>query len=474
MSRVSCLLLVCVVVLASFTAVLADVPGDEITSLPGWTGKLPSRHYSGYFSTAVDGTSAGMLHYWLTLSESNPKTDPLVLWLQGGPGCSSLFGLFYEMGQIHFASDPAPGEQAQLVYNNQSWTRSANMIWLEQPIGVGFSYCANSTADCSGSDFGTDAYHFFVNFFAAYPELSKNDFMITGESYAGVYVPYVADAILTGNAAGKNPTINLKSLAIGNGLGGDDDQDETTRRESDFWYGHASFSYQKQQAIEAACGYNGSISNACEAAIGDAEQGIGYFYIYDIYDTCPHDLLFRVKDLTDEQRRQAGQGLDLFAPVRQSRTLKELGFVCILESTSSAYLNTPAVQQAAHVSIANVSTWGPCGNGAASQGERWVAQHRAAMAARGLLQPNNDLGDLYKKLIPQLPILIYSGDVDQCVPYYYSDSWVRLLGFPQTESWRAWSYGGDDNVQTGGYVTSYGNANGLTFLTVRDSGHMVS
>ena len=82
------------------------------------------------------------------------------------------------------------------------------------------------------------------------------------------------------------------------------------------------------------------------------------------------------------------------------------------------------------------------------------------------------LHELYAKLIKEIPILIYSGDVDQCVPYYYSDNWVRNLGYPTTEEWSAWTYG-DNGAYVGGYKTLYQAPNALTFLTVKDSGHMV-
>jgi hypothetical protein len=93
-------------------------------------------------------------------------------------------------------------------------------------------------------------------------------------------VPYVADAIVTGNQQGKNPRINLVSIAIGNGVGGDADDDEQTRRSSDFWYGHGSVSYQGQQSIVAACGVNGSITPECNKAIDKAQENIGGpFYV---------------------------------------------------------------------------------------------------------------------------------------------------------------------------------------------------
>jgi carboxypeptidase C (cathepsin A) len=62
----------------------AAIEADKVTSLPGFDGTLPSTHYSGYLPTGVKTGSAGMLHYWVIESENNPKTDPVVLWYNGG------------------------------------------------------------------------------------------------------------------------------------------------------------------------------------------------------------------------------------------------------------------------------------------------------------------------------------------------------------------------------------------------------
>ena len=307
--------LLLVTVLLCAVPIQADVPADEITSLPGWTGKLPSRHYSGFFPTSLDGSPGAMLHYWLTLSESQPTTDPLVVWLQGGPGCSSLFGLLYENGQLHFSGDKDATGAPTLVQNPYAWTKVANMLWLEQPVGVGFSYCqsGNCTCDYEGCAFGVDAYGFFVNFFGAYPELAKLDFHISGESYGGVYVPFVADAVLKGNQQGGNTPVNLKGILIGNGVGGLLNATEQLRRRSDFFYGHtysthhsrragcrtfavysqccrlcalmcvsghAMFSYQQQKQIDAACDWNAtSVSSGCRDAVSTAMAGVGDYYM---------------------------------------------------------------------------------------------------------------------------------------------------------------------------------------------------
>jgi hypothetical protein len=105
--------------------------------------------------------------------------------------------------------------------------------------------------------------------------------------------------------------------------------------------------------------------------------------------------------VTEEQLGQ--MGAPLFSPIRPG--LQDLGFVCVLESVSSDYLNTKAVQTAIHTTAANVSTWGPCGN-SDKAGRHAHAAHRRALEKAGLMRPSADpLGDLYKKLIPEIPIL---------------------------------------------------------------------
>ena len=110
-----------------------------------------------------------------------------------------------------------------------------------------------------------------------------------------------------------------------------------------------------------------------------------------------------MSSLTDNQLGQ--MGAPLFAPIRSEHSLlKDLGFVCILESVSSDFLNTRAVQEAIHTTVANVTNWGPCGN-TDKKGRHAHLSHRQHLDSLGLLTPSDTLGDLYKKLIPEIPIL---------------------------------------------------------------------
>ena len=130
------------------------------------------------------------------------------------------------------------------------------------------------------------------------------------------------------------------------------------------------------------------------------------------------------------------------------------------------------MQTAIHTTAANVTMWGPCGN-SDKAGRRARLDHVQIMEKAGLMAASSDMGDLYYNLTLELPILIYSGDVDVAVPFYYSDTWLREIGYKVTTEWVPWTYmNGPQNEQLGGYITHFNTTN-LTFLTVRGSGHMV-
>ena len=129
-----------------------------------------------------------------------------MLWLNGGPGCSSLTGLFFELGPATIDDD------LNVVNNPYSWNSNASVIFLDQPVNVGYSYSGGSVSDTVAA--GKDVYALLTLFFKQFPQYAKQDFHIAGESYGGHYVPVFASEILSHT----NRNINLKSLLIGNGL----------------------------------------------------------------------------------------------------------------------------------------------------------------------------------------------------------------------------------------------------------------
>src|ERR1700761_216197 len=162
-----------------------------------------AKQYSGYLD---DNENDKHLFYWFFESRNDPKNDPVVLWLNGGPGCSSLTGLFLELGPSRI------NEKLQLVANPYSWNDNASVIFLDQPVNVGYSYSSSSVSNTVAA--GKDVYALLTLFFEQFPEYAHQDFHIAGESYAGHYIPVFASEILSH----KKTNINLSSVLIGNGL----------------------------------------------------------------------------------------------------------------------------------------------------------------------------------------------------------------------------------------------------------------
>lgn len=192
-------------------AVAGFVPEHLIEVLPGQPVKLLSRHFSGY----LDIGEGRHVFYWFIESESNPSEDPVIFWTNGGPGCSSMEGVLSEHGPFNLDND-----DGTMTRNPYAWTRVANMLYVEQPLGVGFSFADTEQHITDESSAALNLLT-LLKFFELYREFSKNKFYISGESYAGIYCPLLAEQVLHHNrdhAAERH--INLAGLFVGNGCTG--------------------------------------------------------------------------------------------------------------------------------------------------------------------------------------------------------------------------------------------------------------
>lgn len=171
---------------------------------PGDLGVDDVKQYTGYLDIADENKH---FFYWFFESRNDPKNDPTILWLNGGPGCSSMTGLFFELGPSSIGPDLKP------VRNPFSWNSNANVIFLDQPIGVGYSYSEGESVSNTIAA-GKDVYAFLELFFKQFPEYNNGKFHIAGESYAGHYIPVFSTEILSH----EDRSFNLTSVLIGNGL----------------------------------------------------------------------------------------------------------------------------------------------------------------------------------------------------------------------------------------------------------------
>ncbi|KAF2204046.1 alpha/beta-hydrolase [Delitschia confertaspora ATCC 74209] len=164
------------------------------------------------------------LFFWYFESQRAPKTDPFLLWLTGGPGGSSMVGMLQELGPCLIN-----GHGNGTVYNEYGWSRQANLLFVDQPAGVGFSYMDDGTPMPADSFTAAQDMHLFLQIFTTkvFPALKGREFHISGESYGvlvsfthlqGHYIPILGSQIISQNALyPKRPQVNLVSILVGNG-----------------------------------------------------------------------------------------------------------------------------------------------------------------------------------------------------------------------------------------------------------------
>lgn len=489
--------LLCVAAVAAVTLLRSArgaIPAHKVTHLPGLDGPLKSEMYSGYLPVGKTSGVKGMIHYWLIMSEGDPKTDPIAYWTNGGPGASGISdGLLTEMGQIHVDdrsfNKTDPEAPLKVFYNPMSWSKVANMLYVSQPKGVGFSYCVddagepveNPEATCINTDLSAaqDGYDFFVNFFAAYPEFKNNDFFLTAESYGGTYIPMMMDQIDT-----RGGLPNFRGAAIGDGCWGNEvgtcafSSGKAKQIKAEFFQGHGMYDQVLYGKIKHACGdFSDEATKRpiCALLLDEMNAKVGQFDVYNIYDLCGND------------RSEASSSA---APESVVGWLKEIEDAMSTTTVTIPRKHANTLAAAPHPQLESTAVGGalndyPCGGERAASA--WLAQSDVQAALhvksdrggmsyhKGPMNISGDLRPLYKKLISKYRMLIYSGDTDACVPYWGSQEWTRELGFPVAKAWRPWQAaatpGGD--LQRAGYAIDYESGTGFKYVTVQGAGHMV-
>ncbi|CAI0464514.1 unnamed protein product, partial [Linum tenue] len=193
----------------------ASKAASGIKYLPGFDGPLPFYLETGYIG--VGEAEEVQLFYYFVKSERNPEQDPLILWLTGGPGCSSLSGLAFEIGPVRFKVVEYNGSLPTWVLNPDSWTKVSSVIFLDLPVGAGFSYATSEPAFRSSDKVqASQAVEFMRKWLKKHPEFQTNQFYIGGDSYAGIPLPIAVQIISNENEMGIKPMLNLKGYILGN------------------------------------------------------------------------------------------------------------------------------------------------------------------------------------------------------------------------------------------------------------------
>ena len=203
-------------------------PNDhKVSKLPGLPNSLSITQYAGHIN--VDEAKNGNLFYWLFESPQNSKDLPLLVWLNGGPGCSSMDGLFLELGPFKLDKN-----NLDVKSNPSSWHNVANLLFIDQPVGTGLSYTTARDGYCSNDEqVNKHFYKFMQSFLQLHSRYVTTDssgrkisrpFFISGESHAGHYIPSMSAYILNQNqnilastdGSNSDILISLQGIALGN------------------------------------------------------------------------------------------------------------------------------------------------------------------------------------------------------------------------------------------------------------------
>jgi len=281
----------------------AAAAADRIRRLPGQP-EVSFGQYSGYVGVDDDGGKRALFYYFVE-ADVDAASKPLVLWLNGGPGCSSLgVGAFSENGPFR------PSGQV-LVKNEYSWNKEANVIYLETPAGVGYSYSADAAYYQGVDDKMTamDNMVFLQRWLQKFPQYKGRDLYIAGESYAGHYIPQLAEAMVEFNK--KDRIFNLRGVALGNPV-----MEFTTdfNSRAEYFWSHGLISDATYRVFTSVCNYSryvteyygGSLSPLCARVMNQVTRETSRFVDkYDVtLDVCLSSVLSQSKILSPHVRRR--------------------------------------------------------------------------------------------------------------------------------------------------------------------------
>nr|XP_027083558.1 serine carboxypeptidase-like 2 isoform X3 [Coffea arabica] len=388
--------------------------GSIVKFLPGFEGPLPFELETGYIG--VGESEDVQLFYAFIKSESNPQSDPLIIWLDGGPGCSSFIAFLFGIGPVILEPLSFDGTLPKLVLNPSTWTKVVSIIFLDSPVGTGFSYAKTAKASQS-SDFqaSDQAYEFIRKWLHDHPEYKSNPFYVSGISYGGIPVPILTQLISNGNKDGIEPRIDLKGYILGN----------PWSKASGIQNYRVPFAYDM-----------GLISDELYELLCNIDKQNILIPVCHPLSREPNKLFTGGRSIIQMSYEKFGE-LD----VRESTPV-----ICRTERIMllQHWANNKSVQEALHVRRETIGEWVSCRDALPyTKNAASVVPYHANLSTKG-----------YRSLI-------YSGDHDLMVPHIETQAWIRSLHYPIIDDWRQWIHQG----QVAGYTRTY--ANEMTFATVK-------
>ncbi|XP_021889599.1 serine carboxypeptidase-like 17 [Carica papaya] len=407
--------------------------------LPGFTGPLPFQLETGY--VGVDENEIVQLFYYFIKSERNFREDPLMLWLTGGPGCSAISSLAFEIGPLSFKAVEYNGSLPTLLLNPYSWTKVASIIFVDSPVGTGFSYSKTPPAS-PPSDFGqVDSINQFLKkWLIIHPEFLLNPLYIGGSSYSGIPLPALVQQISNENEQGIKPLRNLQGYVLGSPM-----TDLTSFRKFRFLFAHGMglISDEIYEAWKSNCEGGNPSNKECTRAVEAYEMCTSELYEnYILAPSCdfaspkPQQSFSERRSLTSHYFHDS----QLSVPTLGCPTYGYL--------LADYWANDYSVRQALHIHEGSIEKWRRCNkNMPYIRDIQNSIPYHANLSVKG-----------YRSLI-------YNGDHDLTMPFLGTQAWIRSLNYSIVDDWRPWMLSG----QVAGYTRTYSNK--MTFATIKGGGH---
>ncbi|KAK7245617.1 hypothetical protein RIF29_40465 [Crotalaria pallida] len=401
--------------------------GYIVKSLPGFQGPLPFVLETGY--VGVGEGEAVQAFYYFIQSQNNPKEDPLLLWLTGGPGCSALSGLAFEIGPFGFKNEEYNGSLPNLELKPHSWTKVSSIIFVDLPVSTGFAYATTESAS-KRSDWRTvhQVHQFLRKWLIDHPEFISNEVYIGGDSYSGIPVPVIVQEISQGNEEGVQPWINLQGYVLGNAA--------TTQTERNyaiaFAHGMALISDELFESLEKNCKgdyiHEETRNELCSRDLKtfhELTSGLNSAHILDPLcewlSQTPKEVSWR-RSVTE---KYPSEFLDTHL------TLPPLSCRSYVYFLSEFWANDDSVREALHIRKGSIGKWTRCTFGIPNKYDipRSYPYH-VNLSRKG-----------YRSLI-------YNGDHDMTIPFLATQAWIRSLNYSIVDDWRQWR----SNGQGGGHT----------------------
>ncbi|KAL4424454.1 hypothetical protein ABPG77_006392 [Micractinium sp. CCAP 211/92] len=459
----------------------AEAVADLVDFLPNFgkdgsleNGTKPLTVYSGYLQ--VNKEPSREIFYSFVESEDNPDQDPLLVWLQGGPGCSSVgIGLFQEIGPFSFdyrrnISKPALGR------NSFSWHKFANVLFLDTPAFTGFSRSTDNVSGQYWGDDNTTADNLLAlrAFYSRFPEMAGRPLFLAGQGYAGHFIPLLAKRMLDYNAQGLPDPYQLKGILLGNPW---TDPTLDNAGAVGFWYSQGIISRPTFDALKSSCdpsktvlwmtqGNGGNVTGACKQARDTALKETAQLNMFGLGAprcvmppnfTLPGDrgVLPLEGDIASVDPTTLPKAFQSIAANRPGGAPNPYFDPC-LSYRAAVYLSEAEVQQALHAI------------GPDEAAKPWQACNPDVV--------RYSLPDMLTSMLPtyttlinsSLPILVYSGVADATVPTVGTRTWVESLRLQPAAAWAPLM---DQANEVMGFAQEY--QGGLTFATLLDAGHSV-